>query len=90
MSSGLDTDGSHEDDTVACPDGRPQAGRIEEAIGRCLGKYVITGVLGRGGMGVVYRAMDRDLEREVALKVLSPELLHDEEGTRQESERLLR
>lgn len=37
-----------------------------------LGTYRITGLLGRGGMGTVYLAWQEDLEREVALKVLSP------------------
>lgn len=37
-----------------------------------IGNYKVKGVLGRGGMGTVYLAWQPELEREVALKVLSP------------------
>ena len=44
-----------------------------------IGKYEIVGLLGKGGMGAVYRAFDPVLEREVALKVMLPQIAEDPE-----------
>lgn len=52
--------------------------RPEQWVGRQLGRYEVTALLGVGGMGVVLKAYDPSIERDVAIKVLPAELSTDE------------
>src|SRR5437763_3728157 len=47
-------------------------------VGRKLGKYHVVETRGRGGMGTVYKAIDETLDREVAIKILNPDLMDAE------------
>ena len=50
----------------------------ESVVGSELAGYEIDALIGRGGMGAVYRAEEEGLHRKVALKVIAPELAQDE------------
>ena len=55
---------------------------ITLAPGREVGGFLIEGPLGHGNMGVVYKAMQVNLRREVALKILPPAIARDDDFLR--------
>ena len=66
-----------EADGAVSADPLPDA--IEQELPARVGKYEILGRLGAGAMGVVYHARDPLLERDVALKVMLPQIARDAE-----------
>jgi len=53
-----------------------------QMIGRVLGEYTVTGILGWGGMGTVYDGIQPTIGKEVAIKVLNPKLCNDLQMTK--------
>ncbi len=51
----------------------------DRLIGKTLGEYIVEGPIGRGGMGQVFRARHRMMDRLVALKVLPTDFASDQE-----------
>ena len=84
----IDTDPVDDGEATLVPLDPSASASLQVERGDTVGRYVTLRKLGQGGMGVVYLAYDPELDRQVALKLLSARA-GDKEGD-EEKRRLLR
>ena len=56
--------------------------RDDELVGRAIGKYTLARVIGRGGMGIVYEAVNTAIGKRVAIKLVSAELSKNKDAVK--------
>ncbi len=50
---------------------------MQKLVGTTIDNYKFLGIIGRGGMGTVYKALDQTLDKHVALKMIEPRLIEN-------------
>ncbi len=84
----LDHDSQSAPDVIGAAVGRAveilpdEAGNGDQLLGKQVGGYVLTELIGKGGMGLVFKALDTRLNRFVAIKALPPDSFADSERKR--------
>jgi DNA-binding NarL/FixJ family response regulator/tRNA A-37 threonylcarbamoyl transferase component Bud32 len=74
----LKTKSSSDTPRLTINDAIPSSAPAELTIGNAFaGRYIVESLIGQGGMGLVYRAKDTHMQRQVAIKVLHSEVISD-------------